>query len=196
MDNPQKLFDNLVKWKTQPEELVQDNANDQSNSDAIVDFTELMANKSPKQRDDATMDYIEQMRKLMISDNFLKAKKSLQNKVIKFVNETVESVALRQELDQQTAPPPPPPIPAPVQATMPPPMMVQPLPQGQPGMPPMPGQPPMGQPMPQGQPQPGSPIQGIMQQAPLGQIPPQQGPTPALNGQPQVNGSVGQLPPF
>lgn len=196
MDNPQKLFDNLVKWKTDPQSLALDNTNNQSDTEAIVDFAELMDGNKVEQRDDASQEYIEQMRKLMITDKFLKAKTGIQTKIIEFVKKAVESLALRTELDQMSAPPPPPPIPAPVQQTMPAP--APPMPGAMPGMP------PGGAPMPPGMPggiPPASPIQGIMQtplggQAPLGAMPPQAGAPPALNGQPQVSPVPGNLPPF
>lgn len=208
MENPQKLFDNLVKWKSSPEELVQDNANDQSDSDAIVDYTELMAGKKVKQRDDVDADYINQFRKLMITDKFMRAKVSVQNKVIAFVREAANSLALRNELDELSSPPPPP-VPPQVLATG----AMPPAPAPMPGMPQAPGAPAGTPPMPAapapgGMPlqAPGSPIQGIMQAqqpipgqgTPLGQTPPPPAPSaPPLNpSQPQVTGGTGQITPF
>lgn len=189
MEDPQSLYDNLVKWKTQPQDLAMDLATNKADTQAIVDFTELMAGKKPTQRDDPTPEYIEQMRKLMITDEFLNAKKPIQNAVITFVTKASDSLGLRTELDALSTPPEPP-VPQQVMATgfTPPPM------------PQMPG-------MPMGQPPPGSPIQAAMQTAgqpgaplpgvaPLGQ-PQGQPSAPGLNAQPQVNAAnPGQLPPF
>lgn len=198
MDNPQKLYDNLVKWKTDPQALAMDNANNDADTEAIVDFTELMDSKKVDQRDDITSDYINQMRKLMITDSFLKAKSKVQNSIIKFVKVAAEGLALRSELDQISAPPPPP-VPPQVLATgaIPaPPAMPGGMPPGLPGSPAIPAQPtPAAQPpMPS---QSGSPIQALMQgQTPLGQVAPQPGAPPALNAQPSVSPTPGQLPPF
>lgn len=211
MDNAQKLYDNFVKWKTDPQSLAMDVANDTADRQAVVDFTELLAGKKVDQRQDPTADYLEQMRKLMISDDYLNAKASVKNNIIKFVQKAADSLAVRTALDQASSQeeqnPPAAPIPPDIQATEFPGAMGAPM--GQPmgamapgGLPPapgagmmpggIPGQPTVGAP-PQGAP-PGSPIQSIMQ----GQ-PPAPGPmAPPLNApQPQVDlTNPTQLPPF
>lgn len=191
MENPQKLYDNLVKWKTNPQQLAMDVLGDEADRMAVIDFNDLMAGDKVEQREDVDHKYVEQMRKLMISDEYLNAKVKIQNAVIKFVSKAAESLDLRTELEQMSAQEPSPaePLPAQVMQTMPPPApmgmapgMPMPALGGVPGM--LPGMPPA--PMP---PAPmGSPIQGIMQGAPQ---------APALNpAQPQVNGGqVGNLPP-
>jgi hypothetical protein len=187
MENPQKLYDNFIKFKTNPAQLAMDVLNNDSDSDAIVDFTELMGGNKVEQRQDTTPEYIEQFRKMMISDEFLKAKKSVQNKVLAFVQKAQESLDLRTELEQMSTMQPATGAPG------------QP-PAGPPGSTPGPGQPgalaPAGQALQKPedamlQPQ-GSPIQAIMN----GQPP--QGQGPALNPQqPQVNmNNIGQLPPI
>lgn len=197
MDNPQKLYDNLVKWKTQPQQLAMDNAANDANREAIIDFTELMASKEVEQRTDITEDYIDQMRKLMISDAFLDARRPVQKKIIKFVDTALQGLSLRQELEalsnpQAQAPQPamPTPLPKAVAETLPP----APAPAPMPMAGPMPASPMPGAPMPAPA---ASPIASIMSGAPLGATPPQ-GNGPALNPQvPQVNGAnIGQLPPF
>jgi len=208
MDQPQKLYDNFVKWKSDPMKLAMDVDNDEADRQAIVDFTELMAGKKVVQRDDPTEDYIKQMRDNMISDEFLKAKPKVQQAVIDFINKAMDSLEMRKTLEdisgKEAEEPPTQPLPPPVMATVQPqlmqpvqqPMQGQPMPgmppQGPQGMPPQqpPQQPPM---MP---PQAGSPVQAIMQAQPP--APGQQMPAPDLNPQqPQVNaGNVGQLPPF
>lgn len=200
MDNPQKLYDNWAKWKTDPMSLAMDVNGELTDEQAMMDFTALMGGDKIEQRTDVDEKYIEQMRKLMISDVYLKAKRSVQNAVIRFVGKAADSLALRTELEQLSGPPPEQPqMPQQIQATgLPMPPMPQPgmMPQGQPpmGMPPqMPMAPPQGAPMPMG-PQPGpmpippagSPIQSIMQ-TPTG--------APTLNPtQPTVG--AGQISPF
>lgn len=185
MDNPQKLYDNLMKWKSAPDQLAMDIANNDADEDAMVDFTELMAGKEVKQRPNPSADYVEQMRQNMITDEFLKAKKSIQNKVVKFVQKAANSLAVRTELEQMSQdnakPAQPQEIPAQIMQTMQP--MVPPQ---IPMQPPMMGQPPMGQPQ-----TPMSPIQSIMQTQAPGT------PPPNLAAQPNVNlGNPSQLPPF
>ena len=205
MDQPQKLYDNLMKFKTDPRQLAVDLFDDNENKDAIIDFTQLMNGDEVEERDDATMGYIEQMRKLMISDKFFKAKSKVRNDIIKFVNKVLDSVEIREQLNKLTEAekenPTPVPLPEDVQQTVPPlqPMMQPQMPMGM--QPQMPQQMPQGMPMPQMQPQqpmmgmqaPAIPagIQGIMQQAqqPLG--------APNLNpGTPQPPQTVSSLPPM
>jgi hypothetical protein len=99
MDNPQKLYDNFMKWKSDPQSLAMDIANNEADRQAIVDFTELIGGKKPIQREDPTADYIEQLRKLMISDTFLHASKKIQKNVIDFVQQAVLSLAQRTTLE-------------------------------------------------------------------------------------------------
>lgn len=167
MDNPQKLYDNFVKWKTQPEQLAMDIASNESDRMAIVDYTELMAGKKPKQREDSTPEYIEQFRKLMITDEFLNATKKQQNDVIEFLKKAIDSLALRTTLEEMSV------TPEQQQAQQPPMPQAPPPPQG------LPPQPPQGLPPQPIQPPPsGSPIQSILQT------------------QPQPQPRVDNLPPF
>ena len=212
MDDPQKMYDNLVKWKTDPVSLAMDLAENDANRQAIVDFTELIAGKKVEQRHNPTADYLEQMRKLMIDDDFLKAPEKIQKAVIDYVRGAAQSLAIRNALEQastqekqETAPLPPAiqqsEFPGQI-STMPQgmpganvPMGPPGVPQGVPGgIPAIPGQPPVGPALgpPQG-PLPGTPpvgpatpIQSIMQAS-----------APALNPQqPQTQPTVGNLPPF
>lgn len=122
MDDPQKLYDNLVKWKTSPQQLAMDVKNDEEDKDALQDFAMLMGGQKPAQRDDITPEYLEQFRKKMISDDFLKAKQTIKQKVITFVQQSAQSLAMRDELNEASNEPlPPPPLPPEVQQTLPPP---------------------------------------------------------------------------
>ena len=175
MDNPQKLYDNFMKWKSDPQSLAMDISSDEANRQAVVDFTELMAGDKVKVRDNPTPDYIEQMRKLMISDEFLKAKPKIQKAVLDFVQKSALSLQVRTALEQDSgtedvnppAPQPPQQPPMPGQPMPPQPMQppvgapVAPQPMGQPL--PAPQLPPAPAPITPAQPMPQSPIQGIMQ---------------------------------
>src|SRR5665811_2027217 len=100
-----------------------------------MDFTALMGGDKIEQRPDVDENYIEQFRQSMISDGYLKAKRSVQNAVIRFVGKAADSLALRTELEQMSGPPPEQPvIPPQVQATGLPMPAMQPMGQGQPAM--------------------------------------------------------------
>ena len=162
LDNAQTRYDNLVKWKTQPQELTMDMNNDEMDEDAVVDFTSLLAGDKVEQRDDITPQYLDSFRKQMISDDFLNAKKSIQNNIISFIRVATIKLGIRNELDEASNEPLPPlPLPPQVQATLPAPAPSAPL---------MPGMPPSQAPM-MPAPQPGMP-------------PPQAAPPGGLGGSP------------
>lgn len=178
MDDPQKLFDNFVKFTSNPQQLAMDLQNNDQDQEAIADFTDLMAGKKIEQREDITPQYLDQFRKQMISDEFLgkKTKNSVKKAVIAFANEAMIRLAVRTELDEASdAPLPPEPLPPEIQATLPPPQPPQ-MPMQQPGMP-MQGQPPM--PMAQ----PGMPPQGMPPQQPMQ---PQMAAPPNINPMPPI----------
>jgi hypothetical protein len=159
LQNPQMLYDNWAKQKVDPMALARDALDEMDEAKAFIAYTEIMAGKTPKDPDDCSKEFVLSLRKLMITDEFMNAKKKYQNAMIKYATKAVESVALRTQLDEATkegiqALLPQAPLP-PLPPLMPPPMPMQPG-MAPPGMSPM-GQPPMGvppQPMP---PQPGMP---------------------------------------
>lgn len=171
MDDPQQLYDNYMKFKTDPSQLSMELAAKNADSDAIVDWVELMAGKKPQDRKDPNHDYIEQMRKNLISDEFMEAKPKIQKQAIEFINRAIDSLDLRTELENASGQEPEKPVPFPPQLTatgLQPPMPQLPMgaPMGMPGQPPIPQAPGMpGTPMPPAAPA-ASPIQSIMQQQP------------------------------
>lgn len=106
MDRPQERYDNWVKWQTDPNQLVRDNQNAQQDSQAYVEFIELMNGKSPKPYDEATVEHILTHRKQMITDEFLKAPRANQTKMLALVEEELKSFELRTALDQLSNPMP------------------------------------------------------------------------------------------
>lgn len=154
-ENPQKLYDNWAKQQANPMDLARDVDDTYEDTQAYVEFDEIMGGQSPKRKYDVGKEFILTLRKLMLTDEFLKAKPDRQNALIKRINEYIASLELRTSLDQISQqnvqglnpnapiPPPQPPQP-PIQPGMPPvPGQATGLPQ--PGMP----TPPLGQPMPQ-----------------------------------------------
>lgn len=196
MDQPQKLYDNFMKWKSDPTQLAMDISDSDSDTDAIVDWTELIAGRTPSDRQDPTEQYVEQMRKLLITDEFREAKAKIQRNIIGFINRAIDSLEMRLELDKASAQPPEPkPLPPQVLATgvqQVQPMMPQMPPQGMPPLPATPQPSPMQNIMSSQPPVPlvqqPSPVPGVpptVGQTPPGQTP--QGPMPLGGGQPNVN---------
>ncbi len=141
-ENPQKLYDNWAKQQANPMELARDNNEVYDNTQAYVEFDEIMSGQKPKMKYDKGKDFTLTLRKLMLTDEFLHAKPKYQQFFVKRIQEYIDSLELRTSLDQIGQDPkmlnPDFPIPAPQ----------PPMPQMQPGM-----AAPAGQP--QGMPQPG-----------------------------------------
>lgn len=168
LDNAQQLYDNWAKQKADPMSLARDALDVIDEAEAYVAFTDIMAGRDVAEKENPTKEYVLSLRKLMINDTFLKAKKSDQNRFIKYVNTCLDSLEQRLALDEASAIDqdgeglrPGAPLPDPNQPQQPP----MP-PQGQPPMPPMGGPsmappggmapPPMGM-APQGPPMPPPP---------------------------------------
>jgi hypothetical protein len=154
LDNAQQLYDNWAKQSADPTALARDALDVVDESEAYVAFQDIMAGRDVDEKQNPSKEYILSLRKLMINDDFLKAKKSLQNKFIKYVTKCIDSLEERLALEEasEIGPPtgenlrPGAPLPNP---NMPPPQPGPgPMP---PQMPPngaMPGQPPIGGAMP------------------------------------------------
>lgn len=175
MDRVQQRYDNWFKYKTSPEELARDAMDNIDDSAAYVAYTDIMNGKKAPEPKDPSREYVLSLRKLMISDEFMEAKKDRQKAFIVFVNRCIDSLELRTQLDQESQGDPEalrPQNQQPIQPAMPAAPMGMP-PQGQPQIPGMQQNQPM---MPQGMPpqMAGSPPQAGL----LGSIPPQMAPPP------------------
>lgn len=152
MDNAQKRYDNWFKWKTDPATLSRESNSQMEDSEAYVDFIEIMGGKDAKPREDATIEHILTHRKQMLTDKFLKAKPELQKKLVTHIQGEIVSLDLRTALDAMSQQGPDALNPdLPIQPPMPPPMGAMPggmpqlgpppdmgLPMGGGGMPPLP----------------------------------------------------------
>jgi hypothetical protein len=165
LDNAQQLYDNWAKQQQDPTALARDALDVVDESEAYVAFQDIMAGRDVPEKDNPSKEYILSLRKLMINDTFLKAKKSDQNRFIKYVTKCIDSLEERLALEKASdvegltaeALRPGTPLPSPMvppagamppgmPGTTPPPMPMG--PGGQP-MPPINGMPgPMPQPMP------------------------------------------------
>lgn len=200
LDNAQQLYDNWAKQQGDPMALARDALDVIDESEAYVAFQDIMAGRDVPEKENPSKEYILSLRKLMINDDFLKAKKSDQAKFIKYVNKCLDSLEQRLALEEASeigpptgaglrpgSPLPDPNQPMPAQGGMLQPGGMPPAGPGMPppGMPPMPpgGLPPMGgmpMPPPQGPPMPSSIFAGTPLPQP-GQAPmPQPGNPAAL----------------
>lgn len=102
MDNVQKRYDNWYKWKTDPAALARDSQTATEDSDAYVDFIEIMNSRPCKPRQDASIEHILTHRKQMLTDVFLEAKPAIQRKFVEHVQLEVSSLELRTALDQMS----------------------------------------------------------------------------------------------
>lgn len=99
-ENPQKLFDNWAKQKTDPTMLVRD-ANDAYDAgDAYAEFLEIINGKMPKFKDDASKDFILTLRKMQLTDKFIKSPSKYQERFLQRLKEYLERYELRTSLDQ------------------------------------------------------------------------------------------------
>lgn len=171
MDNPQRLYDNMVKWKADPQSLARDALDQLDDTEAYIEYVQILDGQKVKPKQDATTHHILAHRRQMITDEFLEAAKK-NKKVLKnmtdLVTKEVNSLQLRTDLDfmsQQGA-----------EALLPSTPIEQAPPQGQPepmmggmgpDMPPMGAAPPPG---PMGGPQP-MPMNPNMAPGPLGAPP-------------------------
>jgi len=170
LDNPQQRYENWVKWKTDPMSLSKDALMKGQDSKALAEYVAIMGGaKDVKPYDDADEDHLATHRKQMITSEFLKSTRIKQMKLLKIVEQEINSFELRQALDAVGKTPeqieaesqPPQSPPQPQQPMMGQPPMPGQMPPGMPGQPPMGGMPPMQPPMPGGGP--GTPM------APMGQ---------------------------
>jgi len=191
LDNPQQLYDNWAKQKADPMSLARDALDIVDESEAYVVYQDIMAGQKVDKKENPEKEYVLALRKLMLNDDFIHAKKDKQKKFLDYVNECLDSLEVRTELDMATDTEPA------AQALRP----STPLPPLQPPMQPGMGQPGMGQPGMIPPPQMGQP-QGMPMQAPPMQPPPMmppQGPPMGMPPQqpPMTPQSVfaGGLPP-
>jgi hypothetical protein len=107
MDRPQERYDNWAKWKTDPMQLAADVQDMEQDSQAYIEFVEVMAGRDVKPYDEADTSHILTHRKQLITDEFLKGKRSSQAKMLKLVETELRSFELRTALDQLSNPMPP-----------------------------------------------------------------------------------------
>lgn len=181
MDKPQRRYDDWVKWKTAPQQLAAEAADQEQDDHAYVEFMEMLDGKIVQPYDKADVSHILTHRKQLIDQKFLGAKPKIKQAILEHVQMEAQLMQVRQQLEEMTAPP------------------QQPM---QPGMPPAGGQPPApgapapapGGPPPQGPPnmaavlQP-QPPQGINHATSAGPPPMGQPSMPVTN--PAIPGTIG-----
>lgn len=107
LDNAQQLYDNWAKQQADPTSLARDALDVVDESEAYVAFQDIMAGHDVTEKQNPSKEYILSLRKLMINDDFLKAKKSDQAKFIKYVNKCIDSLEERLALEEASEVGPP-----------------------------------------------------------------------------------------
>jgi hypothetical protein len=102
MQNPQKLYDNWAKQQQDPMSLARVGMDEMQDAKAYVAYVEIMAGKTPDDPDDCTVEFVLSLRKLMLRDDFLKANKKRQKAFLDFVDKAINSLQLRQSLDEMS----------------------------------------------------------------------------------------------
>jgi hypothetical protein len=100
LDNAQQLYDNWAKQSADPMALARDALDVIDESEAYVAFQDIMNGRPVDEKQNPSKEYILSLRKLMINDDFLKAKKSEQNKFIKYVTKCIDSLEERLALEE------------------------------------------------------------------------------------------------
>lgn len=192
LQNPQRIYDNFAKFKTDPMELARNAMDELESNKAYTAYADIMNGRKIEDPEDVDKEFVLTMRKLMLQDSFLKAPRKRQTVLLDYVEKAIKSLDLRTSLDQMAEEqgvdslnpnnpiqPPQPPQP----------------PMGAPGMPP---QGPQGSALPPapGQSQPMMPPQGMpmLPQAPQAPTPPAgpnglipiEPPAPTMPGAPTV----------
>lgn len=184
LENAQQLYDNWAKQQADPMALARDALDVIDESEAYVAFQDIMNGKPVDEKKNPSKEYILSLRKLMINDDFLKAKKSDQAKFIKYVNKCLDSLEERLALEEASDLSGPGGEGLRPGAALPDPNMAPPMGAGapQPGGMPAPGQPPMGQPP-------------MMPPMPPGGLPPMAGmPGPMPGGAPLPSSIFSNMP--
>lgn len=102
-ENPQKLYDNWAKQQRNPLELVRDANDAYDDGDAYAEFLEFMNGKEPEFKEDASKDFILTLRKLMLTNKYLKAPQKCQLAFMDRLQQYLEEYELRTSLDQLSA---------------------------------------------------------------------------------------------
>lgn len=137
-----KRYESLVKFRVDPNLLVDDITNEVGDRDAYIDFSIIMNGQEADPRTDIQPAHIEAHRKQLLTDRFLYAKPELQQKVIEHIQSEVMMLSQRAQIEEASdqgllVDPNTPVTPEPPQ--LPPPPMPGEMPPGAmpPGMPPM-----------------------------------------------------------
>lgn len=107
LDNAQQLYDNWAKQSADPMALARDALDVVDESEAYVAFQDILNGKEVEEKNNPSKEYVLSLRKLMINDDFLKAKKGIQNKFIKYVNKCIDSLEERLALEEASEVGPP-----------------------------------------------------------------------------------------
>lgn len=103
LDNAQQLYDNWAKQSADPMSLARDALDVVDESEAYVAFQDILAGKPVEDKENPSKEYVLSLRKLMINDDFLNAKRGIQNTFIKYVTKCIDSLEERLALEEASA---------------------------------------------------------------------------------------------
>lgn len=92
-------YESLVKFKVDPTSLVEEVKSEVQDRDAYVDFTVIMTGDKAVQRKNIEPKYIQSMRELLATDQFLYAPKDRQQALLSFIEQAVIGLYNRTKLD-------------------------------------------------------------------------------------------------
>ena len=91
-------YESLVKFKTDPNMLVDEVRSDVQDEEAYIDFAVIMNGFDAKPRDDVTPEHILAHNKQLQTDKFLMANPKLQQKLLAHIDQEVLSLSQREQL--------------------------------------------------------------------------------------------------
>ena len=93
-------YESLVKFKTDPNMLVDEVRSEVQDEEAYIDFAVIMNGFDAKPRDDVTPEHILAHNKQLQTDKFLMANPKLQQKLLAHIDQEVLSLSQREQLQQ------------------------------------------------------------------------------------------------
>lgn len=103
MPNSQKVYDNLQKFRENPNDLVREDGDDDNEVRAYIIFQNIAAGNEEKPNGDESEELLLAMRKFMSTDDYLKSKSNVKKQYSAFVDESVQNIGAKQLIDKAYA---------------------------------------------------------------------------------------------
>lgn len=92
MPNSQKVYDNLQKFRENPNDLVREDGDDDNEVRAYIIFQNIAAGNEEKPNGDESEELLLAMRKFMLREEFTSSKPSIQKSYVKFIKATINNI--------------------------------------------------------------------------------------------------------